>query len=183
MKEEMKEIEAGDNMIDYRRLTREERVKLLKQTHNDNIEEMLQRCIEAAKEVFNERIVTPNGDEIDDYRVLRRAWISVALKRCLHISTHDDQEIIDLLLDEEPSDFNSYENQDPRVIVTIKNGLRGSFIVDNVENQILVTDIPSGVKAIKFFDAAYKQKIRDEFHVVPIKYECWHVAEEDDYPY
>ena len=62
--------------------------------------------------------------KVEDYRILRSAWISVALKRYPHIATHIDQEIIDLLLDEKSSDFESYteQEQDPRVIVTIKKG-------------------------------------------------------------
>jgi len=183
MKEEIKEIEAGDNLIDYRRLTREERLKIpSSNTDVDYIKKELQKEFQASREAFNETTIAADATEIEDYRILERAWICVALKRYPYIKTHVNKDIIDLLLDEKlgVSGFFIEPGLEPSLIVTLKKGSRGSFIVDNIEKQMLVTDIPSAIKAIKFFDKAYNELIRDKYSYGHPKVACWQKKEDDD---
>jgi hypothetical protein len=183
MEENKKEIEADDIQINYRRLTREERLKIpSSNTDVDYIKKELQKEFEASREVFNETTIAADATEIEDYRILERAWICVVLERYPYIKTHVNKDIIDLLLDEKlgVSEFFITPELDPSLIVTIKKGNRGSFIVDNILNQMLVTDIPSAVKAIKFFDKTYKELIRGKYYDGHPKVACWQKKEDED---
>lgn len=160
-------IEAGNNTWVYNPPTREERVKLLKQKHNDldNIEETLQMYIEVDikarkkyKKLYEGNPMYPFGV----YHNLRAAWESMARHRYPYIGTGASLGVVYLVLDESPSTADS-------TLIRIRNGLGlgDYFYVDDGtdeygEDTIMVTDIPSAVEAIKFLDKIYKQKIRGQ---------------------
>ena len=161
MEEEIKEKEAGE-MKDYRPPTREERVELLKQTHNDNVEERLQEYIKGTRKALKEFKKLYKGDSMNSlgvYYDLRMAWENMALYRYPHIATYVELGVLYLLLDESPSTTDS-------TIIRIRSGLGRCFYVDDGKDDndgyiIMVSDVPSAIEAIKFFDETYKQKIRN----------------------
>ena len=162
MKKLVKKIEADDNTWVYNPPTRKERVELLKQTHNDNIEEMLQKYIKVSRKALKSKIYKKlhKGDSINSFGVyydLRTAWESMARHRYPYIATCPDLGVVYLLLDESPSTTDS-------TIVRIRSGLGRYFYVDNGKDDdgkdtIMVIDIPSAVEAMKLFDKLYKQEI------------------------
>ena len=175
MVEERGEKEAGDNMIDYRLPTREQRVELLKQTPNDmySIEERLEHSTKIAiedrkrkecRKEFKKEI----RNHLGFYNDLRMAWQVVARLRYPHISTlGDTNDDIYFLLNENPIFADS-------IFFKIINGDGDYFHVDDGKDTIKVTDIPSAVKAIKLFDKTYERKIKSKLSPAPAIFPRWY---------
>lgn len=168
-------IEAGDNIKARILPTREQRVELLKQTPNDMyiIEERLEKSIEL---VIEDRKRKECGKEFKKeirnhlgfYNDLRVAWQIVARLRYPYISTLADiNDDIYFLLNENPIFADS-------IFFKIINGGGDYFYVDDGKDTILVTDIPSAVKAIKLFDKTYERKIRSKLSPAPAIFPRWY---------